>query len=121
MTLGCIDITGDVTNTIQIEVSSPAGNNKIIVFSRDAGATTAPNTQVSIIPSSEVLGPAGGNAFIADCNHGKAPSADWGGPQVNVTWVSDNKVIIRHHSEARIFLAKEYINGVNIEYKSIAN
>ncbi|WP_318664275.1 hypothetical protein [Treponema sp.] len=42
------------------------GYNKIVLFSRDAGATTGKSLQISIIPSTKELGDRKGNVCITD-------------------------------------------------------
>jgi hypothetical protein len=98
------------------DLPSPDGTLKAIVFRRDCGATTGFSTQVSIIGASESLPNRGGNLFVADTDHGKAPSGIGGGPQVRVTWSGPRSVRVGHHRDARVFLAKPAISGVSAEY-----
>jgi hypothetical protein len=51
-------------NEISQSVISPSGKMKAVVFSRNCGATTGANTQVSIIPASGMLLDDGGNTLI---------------------------------------------------------
>ena len=103
-------------NTVIQEIPSPSGNLKAIVFERNAGATTSFSTQISIIQASETLKNDGGNTFIADCDHGKAPRASWGGPAVLVEWIDDKTLSITHHPDARVFKSEEILLGCKIKY-----
>ena len=51
---------------------SPDGKWKYVTFSRNCGATTADNFQVSVLPATALMPTEAGNAFIADDNHGEA-------------------------------------------------
>src|SRR5688572_31763376 len=68
--------------------ASPDSKLEAVVFQRDCGATTGFSTQVSIVLKGSPLPDQGGNVFVADADHGRAPSASWGGPPVNVAWSS---------------------------------
>src|SRR5689334_1844736 len=67
-------------------VPSPDGTLEAVLFQRDCGATTDFSTQVSIVPTGERLADQGGNAFVADANHDRAPRAAWGGPHASISW-----------------------------------
>ena len=45
---------------------SPDGMKKIVVFTRNCGATTGPNTQASVLERAEKLPDGAGTAFIVD-------------------------------------------------------
>jgi len=104
------------SNTVIDEVYSPDNNYKAIIFERDAGATTGFSTQVSIISSKSSLPNSPGNVFISDTNHGSAPSGKGGGPEVSISWVNSNEVIISYHSKARIFKEEGSIKNIQIRY-----
>jgi len=106
------------SNTPVREVPSPSGKYKAVVFERSAGATTSFSTQISIIRSSGKLKNEPGNIFIADCDHGKAPSASWGGPEVRVKWIDDDTLSITHNSEARIFKSEKKYLTCKMKYFS---
>lgn len=61
---GCI-VDGCVNEPLQTIVS-PSGAFKAVVFSRDCGATTGFNTQVSVLGANETLPDEGGNIFISN-------------------------------------------------------
>ena len=99
-------------------VASPDGKNKAVIFQRDCGATTDFSTQVSLLPSSSTLGNEAGNAFIADTNHGAAPSGEGGGPTLGVRWLSPSSIMISHHPSARIFRAPDDVAGIRVRHES---
>lgn len=102
-------------NTIVQELVSPDGKKKVVVFERSCGATTGFSTQVSILPASAHARDAG-NAFTADTNHGAAPAAEWGGPPVEVKWLTSRDVSLRHHPNARAFTREDVVDGIRIKY-----
>lgn len=71
-------------NTLLAETPSPEGNLRAVVFERNCGATTSFSTQVSVIESGSTLPNEGGNVFIATTGHGKAPSDQGWGPDVQI-------------------------------------
>ena len=96
-------------------VSAPGGGRAAVLFERDCGATTAFSSQVSIVAAHK--GATGsGNAFIADDDHGAAPSAHWGGPPVSMRWTSPTHLIIGYDSRARVFKREARVDGVEISY-----
>jgi hypothetical protein len=101
-------------NKLLYESVSPDRHMKAVVFMRDCGATTDFSTQVAIIPSSEKLSKASGNAFSADTNHGAAPSGPGGGPVVKVQWQSPIELVISHHSAAQIFRLEPAVGGIKV-------
>lgn len=117
ITASCTNIAGDCENELLNEVRSPNGKLKAVIFQRDCGATTRVSTQVSILPNGERLSNEGGNIFVADTDHGKAPSGAGGGPSVEVRWVSENELLIRYDSRARVFHSEQSLNNVEIRYE----
>ncbi|WP_136515572.1 hypothetical protein [Geomonas edaphica] len=108
-TIGC-------DNRIVSVHTSPDGANKAVVFVRDCGATTDFNTQVSILPFRKELSNESGNAFIADSDHGKAATGQWGGPKIAVSWQGKDSIILRYANQSRVFKKEENIAGVHITY-----
>lgn len=103
-------------NEAIIEVASPDAKHKAVVFQRDCGATTGFSTQVTVLPAGASLQNEPGNVFVADTNHGAAPSGRGGGPEVAVHWLTDAALHIAHHPSARVFKAERYIGDVQIDY-----
>ncbi|MDP3295060.1 MAG: hypothetical protein Q8M37_10010 [Nevskia sp.] len=98
------------------EISSPAGLLRIVVFQRDCGATTGFSTQASLLSAGQSLSDRGGNLFVADTNHGAAPSGSHGGPIVEVVWLDAAHLRLTHHPRARVFLAVPEVGGVRAEF-----
>jgi len=105
-------------NSPLLEVPSPTGNLKAVVFERNCGATTGFSTQVSVLCAASSLPNEGGNLFVADTNHNAAPSGPGGGPLVQVVWVGPSAIRIWHHPLARVIRSEPSANGVRVEYVS---
>lgn len=103
-------------NEIISESSSPDGVKRLVVFQRDCGATTGFSTQVSVLSATKPLPNNGGNLYVSDSNHGAAPSGPGGGPAVNVTWVSNQSVVLTHHPKVRVFKSESEVDGVRASY-----
>lgn len=93
-------------NTLLVEVPSPSGTRKAVVFQRSCGATTGFSTQVSVLPAGGKLRGAAGNVFVAETDHGAAPSGPGGGPVVESVWIAEDRLLIRHHRLARVFVSE---------------
>jgi Plasmid pRiA4b ORF-3-like protein len=57
-----------------------------------------------------------GNLYIADTNHGTALSGPGGGPALKIRWKTPQSVILTSAAGARVFLARQRIEDVQIEY-----
>ncbi len=117
----CLDLAGGCGNELLGETRSPDGKLKAIVFQRDCGATTGFSTQISILPVDEKMPNEGGNVFVADSNHGAAPSGRGGGPIVEVRWLNESELLIKHDSRARVFQSEQSLRGVKIHYERFAS
>lgn len=62
---------------------------------------------------------AAGNVFIADTDHDAASAAPWGGPWVELRWISPQKLLVRYDAEARVFKQKASVSGVSISYEMV--
>ena len=113
----CINLAGDCSNVLLNEVRSPSVKLKAAIFRRDCGATTGFSTQVSILPADKKLPNEGGNIFVADTDHGKAPSGPGGGPEVEARWISENELLIKHDSRAGVFHSQHVLENVTIRYE----
>lgn len=107
------------SNTIVTEIPGPKQNNKVVIFERNCGATTGFSTQVSILPYDDLLPYQGGNTFIVDTDHGEAPAAEWGGPEVKVKWISSSKIELLYHKNARVFKSEKDVRGITIHIVSL--
>jgi hypothetical protein len=111
-------------NTIVKASTAPGGEMKAIVFERDCGATTDYSTEVSVMPVAKpfAIKPSlfratrSGNVFVADTNHGQAPSAPWGGPRVELRWLDATHLWIAGDRSARVFVAAKQVSGVAVDY-----
>jgi hypothetical protein len=106
LSCGC----GLCRNEEQFRVASPDATLEAVIFQRDCGATTGFSTQISIINKGSRLTDDGGNLFVADTDHGKAPAASWGGPEVEVVWESTRTVRVLTHRDARVFHQESVIS-----------
>lgn len=103
-------------NSLLFEAPSPTGDVKALVFERSCGATTDFSTQVSLVEAKSTLPNEGGNVFIGDTDHLRAPSGPGGGPKVKVTWVGPAALRIEYHPLVRVIFRNESVGGVDIQY-----
>jgi hypothetical protein len=108
-------LAGGCGNDTLATISSPSGDRKLVIFQRDCGATTGFSTQASLLPAHDRLR-GSGNVFIADTDHGKAPSGPGGGPQLGARWIAEDTLELRYHPQARVFLADAVQSGVIIRF-----
>src|SRR6266571_3498324 len=94
----------------QLRIPSPDGKVEAVLFQRDCGATTDFSTQVSVLPSGARLGDAGGNVFIADADHSRAPRASWGGPPASMRWQGLRHLVVTYHPLSRVFLEERSVH-----------
>lgn len=105
MLVGC-----DCSNEQITEHRSPDGNRKFVSFSRECGATTGPNFQISVLDGDASTPSGGGNAFVADDDHGKASFV------ARAEWTASDHVLIHISKAARIFKQETSVDGVHIDY-----
>jgi len=104
-------------NTPIAEYPSPDLSQRIVVFERSCGATTGFSTQASLLPSGVALLNEGGNLFIA--SSGVAPAGPGGGPELQVSWLSDKALVLARHPGAEVRRAAAELNGVTVKHVSI--
>ena len=81
------------------------------MFSREAGATTGFNTQVSIIDSNKQLPDNPGNIFISDRMD-----------DINMYWTNEKELhIILPDNKTRIYKMEESFEGIVIVYQYFDN
>lgn len=103
------------TNETIVEVRSPDGDHRAVMFMRECGATTDFTTQVSVDPW--FFQPIG-NVFVADSyNGGKRGS--WGGPWARIEWVSPSALRISFDKRARVFTRNNSAHGAKIFYEAL--
>ena len=91
---------------------------KLVVFQRDCGATTDFSTQASLVKANTGPPALGGNLFVADTNHGIAPSGTGGGSELRARWEGPKRLVLQHHVKARVFEAEQLLNGIEIRYET---
>jgi 2-keto-4-pentenoate hydratase/2-oxohepta-3-ene-1,7-dioic acid hydratase in catechol pathway len=100
---GCF---GDIcVNEVREELVSPDGKKKIVVFTRNCGATTGFNTQASVLEKTEKLPEEGGTAFIVDKGAAK------------VSWKKDGSILVILDGSARVLKKEPSVRGISIEYR----
>lgn len=109
-------LDGVCGNQVVQQVVSPDAWYKLVVFERDCGATTGFSTQVSLLAAGAVLPDRGGNLFVADDDHGRAPSGPGGGPAIAVHWLDAGHLSLAHDARVRIFLAVAQLGDVQVSY-----
>jgi hypothetical protein len=106
-------------NDVVSTAEAPTGTLRAVLFQRDCGSTTGFSSQVSLTEGTRSPS-GGGNVFIADTDHGAAKSAPWGGPWVELRWLSPDDLLIRYDGKARVFTQSGSTLGVNITYEKVA-
>jgi hypothetical protein len=107
------------SSDILMTLPSPDREHKAILFQRKSGTSTGFSTQISVLRANQVLGDNAGNIFVADTDHGAAPSGPDGGPAVQVQWAGTKALTVLHHPKARVFSAEPESHGVQITYKAM--
>ncbi|MEO5914025.1 MAG: hypothetical protein ABIS50_07315 [Luteolibacter sp.] len=102
--VGCLGT--DCGNEPSAEVISPDGTKKVVLFSRNCGATTGFNTQGTVLNRGDELPNEPGSAFIIDNGTAK------------VSWVDDSRLLVVFESDARVFKKELSDRGIAIEYQS---
>lgn len=106
-------LSGGCENTTLAQAMSPRGAHRAVVFARSCGATTGFSTQVSVVPARAGLPNDVGNVFVAD----KAHSGPGGGPVVEVAWLDESRLVIRHDPRARVFHSEPRAGAVQVTYE----
>lgn len=102
--IGC---EGDMCgNEISQSITSPAGSYIAYVFSRNCGATTGFNTQVSVLPSTAKAPLDSGNLYI---NSQKIPA--------QLQWQSDKVLKVSGVISSSTIKQKTTAEGVNVIYE----
>lgn len=112
---------GVCDNSIVEELQNPTLTKKAVLFVRDCGATTDYSKHISILSPGKSLNHKGGNCFITDSNHGKAPEDSLGGPTIHMKWISPDTLEISHHEGCRIFKDRSRCKGVIVLYNKISS
>lgn len=108
---GCSDTC---QNRTVPRAEAPSGSLKAVLFQRDCGATTGFSSQVSVTDADDVP-TGGGNVFVADTDQGTASATTWGGPWVEMRWLSPGNLLIRYDARARVFTQNESVAGCGLD------
>ena len=96
-----------IKQSVYQEVASPNNVYKAVEFSRDGGATTGFNTQISIIKAGKKLPDKPGNIYISD-----------GRAFITFMWISDIELHIKIRGEDfRSIKSETSYKGINIVYE----
>ena len=100
-------------NILIDEKMSPNGENKIVVFQRDAGATTGFSIQVSVLKSNKNLKNSDkGNIFVIAGNKTDFES----GKLFDISWVDEKTLNITLHSDKKVYKQVEKLENISILY-----
>ncbi len=105
-------------NDLIYSVSNYNGSKEALVFVRNCGATTDYSIHVSILSLDDGIPRESGNTFIADSDHGKAPTAERNALQLKIEWTARETVTIIHSSDARVFKSETSVGDVSVVYQS---
>jgi hypothetical protein len=97
-------------NKIQAQSPSPDGRLKLVVFSRDCGATTGFSIQASLLRAKEDLPAEAGNLFVAD-DSGTDPSQ-----QLRARWDGPESLSLSYPTGLPVIQAKKRLRGIDIRY-----
>ena len=118
--LACAGCSDACQNTVASSILSPNGALSAVLFKRDCGATTGFSTQISILlPDDKPTG--GGNAFIADDDHGAARVGSWEGTWAEAKWLATDHLLIRFAAKSRIFKQNDSVSGVKVTYQMVGS
>lgn len=107
--------------TIIDQVASPSGKLKAVVFQVDCDVGSSFNNKVAIVPGNKDIFKKNAplqSFFVADTDHGRAPEGKEHGPELRVSWLSDNGLEVQHHELARIIRAEKSSEGVAVDYRT---
>lgn len=100
-------------NILIDEKMSPNGENKIVVFQRDAGATTGFSIQVSVLKSNKNLKNSDkGNIFVIAGNKTDFES----GKLFDISWNDEKTLNITLHSDKKVYKQVEKLENISIQY-----
>jgi len=95
----------DCDNEIRQTVVSTSKKLKAVVFSRDCGALTGVNTQVSILPTGKDLPHEAGNTFVVD-----------GYMQLELRWYGDTRLDISGIDTVEPVKQLSEVAGIKVTY-----
>jgi hypothetical protein len=113
LTSGCSDTCQNSTIST---AGAPTGNMKAVLFQRDCSATTAFSSHVSLANMDEV---SSGKATFLSPAPTTAQHASWGGPWVELRWLSPRNLLVRYDAKAQVFTQSESVSGVKVSYEKV--
>ena len=102
-------------NQVLRDLAAPDGRRHAVVFARDCGATTDFSTHVSVLPAGRAAS-GGGNVFVADADHGRAPAGPGGGPDVVVRWLDSHTLEVHYDHRARVFTRSARHDDIDVRF-----
>jgi hypothetical protein len=102
-------------NEVIREAISPDGELKAVLFKRACGGPTGMASQISILAAGETE-TGKGNTFIVDTASGVAPTASWGGPDIQLEWTAPRALSLSYHGRSRIIDSQLVVRGVTITH-----
>jgi Family of unknown function (DUF5412) len=99
---------------------SPDKNYKLVVFVRDCGATTGKSTQVAIMRSDKSLSDEdSGNVLVLGDRYAVGQFNKYGGPEVKVSWLSDDSVLVEFDRGVETFTKLDSLNEIKFVYQPL--
>ncbi|WP_426292698.1 hypothetical protein ACN9ML_24275 [Dyadobacter endophyticus] len=105
---GCEDTTCET-------LFSPDRSHKIILYTRNCGATTGFSTHIALAESDEDIDD-GTTIFVADDNHGESNlhAAYQALVDINARWIDNDSLELSYDRNARLFTEKVKADGITI-------
>jgi hypothetical protein len=110
---GCTELMCD--NEVVAVVPAPDRRATAIAFTRNCGATTGYDTQVSVVAGDRRTVSGSGNIWVAD-DSGVSVRAAWGGPPVSLMWLASDTLEVRYRSGTRVFRQEERAGEVTVRF-----
>lgn len=99
----------DCENEVREVLVSPDRAKKLVIFSRDCGANTGFNVQISVLDRSQDLPDVAGNLFIS------------GKGKVKAVWENERKVVIGFEKGLEIFKREQSSASIEAEYREASD
>lgn len=95
-----------------------SGNNELraVLYQFDCGAMDSFSTQVSLLSGADELPNKAGNVFSAKHS---VYRGEWGGPYTEISWLSDNELLISYAEDSEILQEQVNLDSVTVTYKKI--
>ena len=97
---------GPAVNDVPIEISSPDGEHRAVVYERNAGATTGFTANMSIVSASADVPESRENVLALDDHPEMA--------KLNVAWIDAKTLQVKYSSEAKVYHKAGLIDGVTV-------